>query len=49
MDAKYNRYKWADAEIMKKDKQSPLRHETKLMENKNSRQITRVLDYINKL
>ena len=49
MDPKYNRYKWADAEIMKKDKQHPLRYETHKIEQKQFKSLTRLFDQIDKL
>lgn len=49
MDKNYYRYKWADAEIMKKDKQNPLRKDVAIQEKKQYQNLTRLLDNINKL
>lgn len=47
MDAKYYRYKWADAEIMKKDKQNPLRNDAHKISKENMKALTRLMDNIN--
>lgn len=44
MDTNYYRYKWQDAEVMKKDKQNPLMRDLNNFAKKSQKEVARLLD-----